>query len=199
MLNYAVIILVSYLLGSVSTGLLVAKTNSAVNLREMGSKNTGASNVLRVMGMKAGLITFLGDLIKALLSCLLGHGLLGLHGAMLGGLFCILGHNWPVYYRFRGGKGVACSVAVFIATFPWPAGIISVVLCLLCIYLTRMISLGSMTMVVAFALAVSIQTGLDPLTVGWACLLAGICIFKHRSNIQRILKGTENKLGSKKK
>ncbi len=198
-LLYLLTAIAAYLLGSISTGLMIAKKDSNVNLREMGSKNTGASNVLRVMGAKAGAVTFFGDFFKAVLACLIGHWLQGLNGAMLAGLFCIIGHNWPVYHQFKGGKGVACSAAVILMTFPWPAAVVGIVLCLAVIAVTKMISLGSMTMVVAFTVIVAIQTALSPIPCIWALAITGLCIFRHRANIQRILNGTENKLGSKKK
>ena len=197
-LLYIIIAAAAYLLGSISTGLMIAKTDASVNLREMGSKNTGASNVLRVMGLKAGAITFLGDFLKAVIACLIGWWLKDLYGAMLAGLFCILGHNWPIYHQFKGGKGVACSAAVILMTFPWPAAVVSILLCITVIAVTKMISLGSMTMLVAFKILVAIQTALSPLPCIWAFLLAALCIYRHRANIKRILSGTENKLSSKK-
>ena len=198
-LLYVLIAIAAYLLGSISTGLMIAKTDTNVNLREMGSKNTGASNVLRVMGLKAGAITFIGDALKAVIACLIGWWLKDLNGAMVAGLCCILGHNWPVYHQFKGGKGVACSVAVILMTFPWPAGVIAILLCIAVIAITKMISLGSMTMLVVFKILVAIQTGLSPIPCIWAFVLAALCVYRHRANIKRILNGTENKLGNKKK
>jgi acyl-phosphate glycerol 3-phosphate acyltransferase len=198
-LLYILIAVAAYLIGSISTGLMIAKTASNVNLREMGSKNTGASNVLRVMGLKAGAITFFGDFFKAVIACLIGWWLKDLNGAMLAGLFCIIGHNWPIYHQFKGGKGVACSAAVILMTFPWPAGVIAILLCIAVIAISKMISLGSMTMLVAFKIIVAIQTGLSPIPCIWAFVLVALCVYRHRANIGRILSGTENKLGSKKK
>lgn len=141
------IAVISYLLGCFSTGLTVSNVKG-VDIRNAGSKNTGASNVLRVMGLKSGLVTFIGDFLKATLSCWLGSlilpdatwGIMG-YGMMLGGLFAIIGHNWPVFYGFKGGKGVACSAAVIFFINPlW--GIISIVICVGVIALTRYISLG---------------------------------------------------------
>ena len=111
-----VIAAAAYLLGCISTGTIISN-KQGVNIRNAGSKNTGASNVLRVLGLKAGVITFLGDFFKAALACLIGQLLLpsayGVEGfgRIIAGLFVILGHNWPVFYGFKGGKGVACAVA----------------------------------------------------------------------------------------
>ena len=102
--------LIAYLLGSVSTGILVSKATHGPDLRRVGSGNTGASNVQRTMGWKYGLITFFGDAAKGLIACMLAQLITGSHfGAMLAGLFVILGHNWPVFFQFKGGKGVATS------------------------------------------------------------------------------------------
>ena len=145
------IAILSYLLGCFSTGITISRAQG-VDIRSKGSKNTGASNVLRVLGLKSGLVTFVGDFLKAALAVLIGHLLLpgetfGVmdFGKMLGGLFAVLGHNWPVFYGFKGGKGVACSAAVVFFVSPlW--GIIAIVICLLVIAITRYISLGSMTL-----------------------------------------------------
>lgn len=194
---YVLIAVVAYLLGSISTGLLISKEKN-VDLRNLGSKNTGASNVLRVMGLKAGAITFTGDVIKALLACGLGIWLKGQYGGLLAGLMVIIGHNWPIYYGFKGGKGVACSCAVMLVLFPIPA-VISFVVAIAIIYFTRMISLGSMSMLCLFALILIITHWGNWLVCLWALVLAALCVYRHRANIKRIVNGTENKLGSKSK
>lgn len=196
-LTYVLVGAVAYLLGSISTGLLVAKLNHGPNLREVGSKNTGASNVLRTMGLRNGLITFVGDCGKAALACGIGYWTLGQYGAMLAGLMVILGHNWPVFFQFKGGKGVASSCGVMLVCFPIPA-LISYVVAIGIIAATRFISLGSMCMLTVFAILVSVFfSGGDLLVILWAVLLAALCILRHRTNIGRLIHGTENKLGQK--
>lgn len=196
-LTYVFVGAIAYLLGSISTGLLVAKIHHGPNLREVGSKNTGASNVLRTMGLKSGLITFAGDCGKAALACGIGYWTLGQYGAMLAGLMVILGHNWPVFFQFKGGKGVASSCGVMLVCFPIPA-LISYVVAISIIAATRFISLGSMCMLTAFAILVSVFfSGGDPVVILWAVLLAALCILRHRTNIGRLIHGTENKLGQK--
>ena len=196
-LTYVLVGVIAYLLGSISTGLLVAKMNHGPNLREVGSKNTGASNVLRTMGLKSGLMTFAGDCGKAALACGIGYWTLGLYGAMLAGLMVILGHNWPVFFQFKGGKGVASSCGVMLVCFPIPA-LISYVVAIGVIAATRFISLGSMCMLTVFAILVSVFfSGGDPVVILWAVLLAALCILRHRTNIGRLIHGTENKLGQK--
>lgn len=198
-LTYVLVGAVAYLLGSISTGLLVAKLNHGPNLREVGSKNTGASNVLRTMGLRNGLITFVGDCGKAALACGIGYWTLGQYGAMLAGLMVILGHNWPVFFQFKGGKGVASSCGVMLVCFPIPA-LISYVVAIGIIAATRFISLGSMCMLTVFAILVSVFfSGGDLLVILWAVLLAALCILRHRTNIGRLIHGTESRLGQKAK
>ena len=194
----------SYLLGCFSTGLIVAD-RSGVNLREVGSKSTGASNVLRVMGLKKGLITFLGDFLKALLACWIGSLLLpaatfGISGfgMMLGGLCVTLGHNWPVFYGFKGGKGVACSVAILLFVNPLWGGL-SIAICVAVIALTRFISLGSLSMLLSFMIFMSIAFWGQWFICLWTLTLFLLCAYRHRANIQRLLNGTENKIGQKAK
>lgn len=196
-LKYLLIAVLSYLLGSFSTGLTVAKVTHGPNLREVGSKNTGATNALRTMGLKRGLLTFVGDVSKALLSCLIGYLLMKQPGVMLAGLMVILGHNWPVFYQFKGGKGAACSCAVMLCTFPIPA-FISYVVAILVIVVTKFVSLGSIVLMLLFALLVSIFNWGNWLAIGWALMLALLCVYRHKTNIVRLIHGEENKFSIKK-
>ncbi len=193
---------VGYLLGCVATGLFISRA-SGVNIREVGSKNTGATNVLRVLGLRKGLITFAGDFFKAAAACMLGElllpgGAFGVpgFGRMLGGLFVILGHNWPVFFGFRGGKGVACSVAVVLCVDPLLGGI-AIVLCLAVIALTRYISAGSLTLLLSFAVLMCCFHWGQWVACGFAVLLLALGAVRHRANIGRLLRGTENKLGKR--
>ena len=196
--NGLLIAVIAYLLGSFSTGLVWARIKNGPNLREVGSKSTGASNVLRTMGLKSGVITFVGDVLKALLGCWIGQLLGGHTGAMVAGLFVILGHNWPCFHGFKGGKGVASSCAVMLMTYPIPA-LISYVVAIAIIAVTRFISLGSMILLTLFAVLVIFTCGGDWFAIVWAIVLAVLCVYRHRANIGRLISGTENKLGSKKK
>lgn len=196
---YVLVAVIAYLLGSISTGLIVAKRHHGPNLREVGSKNTGASNVLRTMGLRNGLITFVGDCGKAALACGIGWWTLGQYGALLAGLMVILGHNWPVFFQFRGGKGVASSCGVMLVCFPIPA-LISYVVAIAIIAATKFISLGSMCMLTLFSVLVSVfYSGGDVIVILWAVLLAALCLLRHRTNIGRLLHGCENRLSLKKK
>ena len=200
----ALVAVAAYLLGCISTGIMVSRA-AGVDIRKHGSKNTGASNVLRVMGLKSGAVTFVGDFLKAALACTLGMLLLpgvtfGIErlGVLIGGLFVILGHNWPVFYHFKGGKGVACSAAVVLFLDPLN-GAIAIVLCLAVIAATRYISLGSMTMLFSFMVLTLIIQWSQWALCALAVVLFVMCVWRHRTNVQRLLNGTENKIGHKTK
>ena len=198
MMNYVIIAVIAYLLGSISFGMIVAKLKGGPNLREVGSKNTGATNVLRVMGVKTGLIVFVLDILKALIACIIGRCWLGLNGAMVAGLAVVIGHNWPCFFQFKGGKGVASTLAVMLMTFPIPACICYVVAIALILY-TRFVSLGSITLAALFAVMVIATNWANWLVIIWVLIISGLLIWRHHANIGRLLKGNENKLSFKKK
>lgn len=196
-LPYIIIAVIAYLLGSISFGMIVAKAAGGPNLREVGSKNTGATNVLRVMGVKIGLLVFVLDILKALVACIIGRVWMGLNGAMLAGLAVVIGHNWPCFFQFKGGKGVASTLAVMLMTFPIPA-IICYVVAIALIAATKYVSLGSITLAALFALMVIVMNWGDWLVIAWVLVIAGLLIWRHHANIGRLLHGQENKLGAKK-
>jgi acyl phosphate:glycerol-3-phosphate acyltransferase len=183
---------VGYLLGSISTGILYSRLLGS-DIRRHGSKNPGASNMLRTYGTHAGTITFVFDCAKAVASVLLGRLIAGQSGAMTAGFFAIIGHNWPLYFGFKGGKGIACCTGVFVFVFP-ALGIPAVLLDILTIVLTKYISLGSMVLVISYAIMVSFFRGICPSGV-WAIVLALIAIWRHWGNLQRLKNGTERKIG----
>lgn len=199
-----VISVIAYLLGCFSTGITLSRAKG-VDIRTKGSKNTGASNVLRVLGLKSGVITFLGDFFKAAIACLIGRWLLpgtvfGVEnfGTMLAGLFAIIGHNWPVFYGFKGGKGVACSAAVVFIVHPlW--GILAILIAVTVIAITRFISLGSMLLLGSYMVFMCIANWGKWFTCLFTVVLFALCVWRHRANIQRLLNGTENKIGQKAK
>lgn len=196
-LPYLLIAVIAYLLGSISFGMIVSKAAGGPNLREVGSKNTGATNVLRVMGVKVGLLVFVLDILKALVACIIGRIWMGLNGAMVAGLAVVIGHNWPCFFQFKGGKGVASTLAVMLMTFPIPA-VICYVTAIALIAATRYVSLGSITLAALFALMVILMNWGNWLVIAWVLVIAGLLIWRHHANIGRLLHGTENKLGAKK-
>ena len=195
-LKYLLCAVIGYLLGSVSFGILVSR-RAGHNLRQEGSHNTGASNALRVLGIKGGALTFLGDFAKAALSVVLGLCIAGQYGGMIGGLCAILGHNWPVFFGFQGGKGIACSSAVLLILFPWH-GLFAAAACILVICLCSYISVGSLTMLGVFFLLMLLTQPFWPFAV-WALILLILGVYRHRSNLERLRNGTENKIGQKAK
>ena len=198
MMNYVLIAVIAYLLGSISFGMIVAKLKGGPNLREVGSKNTGATNVLRVMGAKTGFLVFALDILKALIACIIGRVWMGLNGAMVAGLAVVIGHNWPCFFQFKGGKGVASTLAVMLMTFPIPAFICYVIAIALILY-TRYVSLGSITLASLFAMMVIATNWGNWLVIIWVLIISGLLIWRHHANIGRLLKGCENKLSFKKK
>ncbi len=187
---------IGYLLGSFSTGILVSR-KAGHDIRSEGSRNTGASNALRILGLKGGAITFLGDFLKAALAVVAGLLIAGKFGGMAAGLGAVLGHNWPVFFRFQGGKGIACSSAVLLILFPWQ-GAVAAVLCLLVIWLTRYISVGSLTLLTVFFLLLVFTMGVWPYGA-WAFVLMALGYYRHIPNLKRLKNGCENKIGQKAK
>ncbi len=197
-LCYILIAVIAYLLGSLSTGLLLARLRRKPDLREVGSRNTGATNALRVMGLRDGILVFLGDMAKAFLACWIGSRMAGCpEGAWLAGLFAVVGHNWPVFFQFRGGKGAACTCAVMMYCFPLPA-LFAFLLGIAMIAIWRYVSVGSMSVITAYALIITflVEPG-NLLAIGWAWLLVILLVARHIPNIQRLAQGTERKLGQK--
>lgn len=186
---------IGYALGCFSTGLLLSKRRK-VDIRELGSKSSGATNMARVLGPKLGLLTFFGDLCKAALAAALGHAIRGIDGALISGLFVVIGHNWPATYRFKGGKGVACSIGVMLVLMPLET-LIAGVFAILAIALTKYVSLGSLVFLLVNAIIIPFTRGLWPVGL-WAVLLFLIAAYRHRANIGRLVRGEENKLSLKK-
>lgn len=185
------------MLGSLSGGIITSRLANGPDLYTVGSKSTGASNVQRTMGWKYGIITFLFDAVKGLLTCLIAWLITGSHMvSLLAGLCCVIGHNWPVFFRFRGGKGVATTGAVMLYCFPLPA-LICIAITIAVIALFRYISVGSMLLVTAYFIMSFFFSGGNTCIIIWAAVLMVMCIFRHHANIGRLIHGTENKLGNR--
>ena len=149
MAAYIIVAIVAYLLGSISFSVIISKKMAGFDVREKGSGNAGSTNVLRTVGKKAAIITLICDVLKGviaiLIAFLVGKMVSGLDNALLiqlAGVFVILGHTFPVFFRFRGGKGVATALGVLLMT-NWQVGLICLVFALILIALTRMVSVGS--------------------------------------------------------
>ncbi|MCQ2427574.1 MAG: glycerol-3-phosphate 1-O-acyltransferase PlsY [Clostridia bacterium] len=189
-----------YFLGSINSAIVVSKSVYGGDIREYGSGNAGMTNMFRVFGKTAGLLTLAGDVLKTVLSVAAGYAALGYTGAWTAGLFTVLGHMFPIYYRFRGGKGVLASIIVLLLT-DWPVAVIAIVIFTLVLLVSRMVSLGSVMAAVTAPLflyevyAVFYGSGaMAGIRIPIALCMAGLVVFGHRTNLSRIRQGTENKV-----
>ncbi|MCM3761208.1 glycerol-3-phosphate 1-O-acyltransferase PlsY [Alkalihalobacillus oceani] len=196
------IIVSGYLLGSISFSYIIAKKIKKVDIRQHGSGNAGATNTLRVLGVGPAVAVLALDIVKGIaavwLGILLAPDQSGLFPA-LAGLAAILGHNWPVYYGFRGGKGVATTIGVLATLVFFPA-LFAGLLAIASIFITRFVSLGSLlfTVLTPVLTYVLIDTYDYPiLYVYLTVVVAVLSLWRHRTNLARLIKGTESKLGKK--
>lgn len=191
-------ILIGYALGNVSTGLIISKLGNGIDIRNAGSGNAGATNVLRTLGWLPSLLTFLGDAIKGVLGALIGMWLGGRTGAMLGGLAAIVGHNWPAAFGFKGGKGISTSFGVILVVQPYNAPWLLLAMAA-ALYLTHTVSIGSICASLLYVVLNVFETMLTDLPMFLFALAVGaLALFQHRSNMQRLLKHNENALDFKK-
>ena len=214
MATYIIVSIIAYLLGSISFSVIFSKKLAGFDVREKGSGNAGTTNVLRTVGKKAAALTLLCDCLKGVFAVLVafiaGKIVKDTDSSLLvqlAGIFVVLGHTFPVFFKFKGGKGVATSLGVLLIT-NWQIGLICLVFAIVLMALTRMVSLGSCAAAVLFpVLTLFINQHYTVLTEGkngkvyfiYSVILAIIVLYNHRSNIKRILNGTENKLSFSKK
>ena len=207
-------VMIGYAFGLIQTGYIYGKTQH-IDIRKQGSGNAGTTNALRTMGWKAGAITFLGDCFKCVLAVVVVHLIYSGSQkeilpvlAMYAGMGAVLGHNYPFYLKFRGGKGIAATAGLIIST----TNIWIVLICLAVfaglVAITRYVSAGSLMVVIVYLICVVTygQMGGYGVTQDYlheiyaiAVLLVISAFFKHRENIRRLLSGTENKLSVGKK
>lgn len=211
MATYIIVAIIAYLLGSISFSIIISKKMAGFDVREKGSGNAGSTNVLRTVGKKAAIITLVCDILKGvvaiLIALLAGKIIQGLDNALLvqlAGIFVILGHTFPVFFKFKGGKGIATSLGVLL-TINWQIGLICLVFALILIILTKMVSVGSLAAAILFPVLVIFidQNYIVAESSNWSYLIFSIIIvllviFNHRENIKRIFSGTENKISFKK-
>ena len=203
MLNYIVIAVVAYLIGSISFSIIFTKKFAGFDVREKGSGNAGSTNVLRTAGKIPALLTLICDTLKGVVAVAIGL----LIGEMvkadantrailveIAGAFVIIGHTFPIFFGFKGGKGVATSLGVLLMS-NWQIGLICLVFAVVLMALTRMVSLGSCAAAVLFPVLTDGKSG--RVYFVYSVILDIIVLYNHRSNIKRILSGTENKLSFK--
>jgi glycerol-3-phosphate acyltransferase PlsY len=189
--HYALTIVFGYLLGAIPSGLIVGKLVKGIDLREFGSGKTGATNALRTLGKGPAVLVIVLDVVKGLIAILLAHIIVGsAAAACLAGLAAAIGHNWPVYAGFRGGRGVLVSFAM-LYTICWPAAICATFVGVALIAVSKMVSFGVLIGTVAAIVATV------PFVVSGTFVTAGglLIIARHRDNIARLRAGTERKLG----
>lgn len=189
-------ILTAYLIGSIPFGLVVSRAIGGVDIRQYGSGNIGTANVLRTVGRKAAILTLLGDMLKGFLPTL-GAKLLGGSELFVAavGLAAVLGHNWSAYLRFSGGKGVATSFAVLLSMTPLPA-FLGLLLWGGVLLAYRYTSLAALTTSVCIPFIILLFDGVGPY-FSFSVVLALLIFFRHRDNIQRLLAGTEHRVGER--
>jgi glycerol-3-phosphate acyltransferase PlsY len=193
------LVLVSYLIGSIPTGLLLGRAFAKVDIRKYGSHNIGATNVYRSTGKTLGVLTLLGDTVKGFLPVYLVYTLTGSETwAALSALATFLGHLYPVYLKFSGGKGVATGLGVFLFLAPQPLIFCLGIFCIV-LALSRYVSLSSMSAALALPLLMIFSSHPYPRPyLATAAFLAILIVFRHQENIKRLIKGEEHKIGGKK-
>lgn len=190
------VIVIGYLIGSVPFALLLARRIGTPDLRQIGSGNLGAANVLRTSGVAAGILVAALDIGKGALSVLLAIRFgADAAGPAAAGFAAIVGHVYPVWLRFRGGKGVATACGVFLVLAPL-AVLPAVMVFILTVWTTRYVSLGSVLASLVLP-AIAYATGSPAPTVIVACAAAVLILFRHSSNLMRLLAGTERRLGGR--
>ena len=187
------LLVVPYFLGSINFGIIISKLFHGEDIREYGSGNAGMTNMLRTYGKRDAAITLIGDALKAVVAVILGRILFGISGGYVAGLTCILGHAFPCYYKFKGGKGVVVTAAT-IAVIDWRIFLVLLGIFILVVAFSKYISLGSVCGMLVFPLLVQVWDRGLGITVLLSCLISALVIFLHRGNIKRIYNGTESKL-----
>ena len=210
MATYIIIAILAYAIGSINFSVIISRKIAGFDLREKGSGNAGTTNVLRTVGKKAALITLVCDILKGVFAIFIafiaGKIVKGIDSAMLAqiaGLLVVIGHAFPIFFEFKGGKGVATSLGVILTT-NWQIGLICLIFALVIIIATKMVSMGSIGAAILFPiLTLFIDEHFIIPANGikyfiYSLLLALLVIFLHRENIKRIMNGNENKLSFKK-
>ena len=187
---------VPYLLGSINFAVIISSKSFNDDVRNHGSGNAGMTNMLRLYGKKAAIFTLGGDALKAILAALVGYFMIGMLGAYIAGFFCILGHMFPVFFKFRGGKGVVTAAASMLMCNPI-VFLLLLILFILIVFIWRYISLASVMCVLLYPVVLSF---VDTLLIGgsgiymiFVVLTTVLVVIKHKDNIKRLMEGKENK------
>lgn len=190
-----IIPILAYIIGSFSSAYVIGRVFKKIDIRKLGSGNPGTTNAMRVMGRKFGLMTFALDFIKGMVASLVGLYMYGYYGGLLASLFVVIGHNWPVFFKFKGGKGVATTIAS-LAVLQFNLTLISVIIGVLVAAFSRYVSLGSIVFfTINFILSLTGIIRFDIYTQIIYFLLFVLGLFRHKENIKRLVSKTENKIG----
>ncbi len=189
------IITLSYLIGCFSTAYLIGKIFKNIDIRVHGSGNAGATNAVRVLGKKMGVLTFLLDFVKGIIAVLIGIKISGYNGGLLAAIFVVLGHDYPVFLRFKGGKGISTTIGT-VAVLNFPMALTSVIIGILTALISKYVSLGSIVFLIMVPIISLIfsSTNSNNFTITYS-ILAIIGIYRHKQNIKKILNKTENRMG----
>jgi len=184
-----------YLLGSLNCGIILSRSIYHEDIRTYGSGNAGSTNMLRTYGKKMAAMTFAGDFLKGMLGVCVGRLMFGLLGSYIGGLFAVLGHIFPCYYKFKGGKGVATAAGMVLMT-NWKVLLVLLAIFVILVYMTKYISFGSIMVYMLYPLLLSkMKSPTDPsIAILFAFVITVMGVVMHRKNLKRIFEGTESKL-----
>ncbi len=194
-------LLIGYLCGCIQSAYLIGKFVGKIDIREVGSGNAGTTNIMRTLGKKAGFATFFLDILKTFLAAIIAHLIFKeqeyILVALYAGLGVIIGHNWPIFLGFKGGKGVACTLAAVFVLLDWRIMLIAYSLCAIVLLIGKMVSLASISFAISLPILFVIF-GYQTEAVIMSVIFMAFIVLRHISNIKRILNGTERKIGSKK-
>lgn len=195
-----IFLIVAYLLGSINTSIIVSKLMIGDDIRNYGSGNAGATNTLRTVGKLGATIVILGDVIKAVVAILFAKLIPFTTdiAVYIAGIGAVLGHNFPIFFKFKGGKGIVVSAVAIVFASPL-LGLITIVSALLIMAITKYVSLGSVSAAILYVILALILKNTETQFVIFAAMLALLAIYMHRTNIVRLFTGKENKLSFNKK
>lgn len=196
-LKYIIVIITAYLLGSLNFSIIISKYTNGSDIRGFGSGNAGITNYIRSFGTKSAFGVLAGDMLKCVVAVVFAGWLMGFMGKLIAGIFVILGHMFPVYFGFKGGKGVLTAAAL-ILTLDWRIFLIGIGLFIAVVLATKYVSLGSIIGVSVVPFCVYFFYDRNWWFVGATVLIAAIVVFMHRANIKRLINGTESKFKFKK-
>ena len=194
MIKMLLVVIIGYLFGSVSSGVLLSKVLKNSDIRKQGSGNAGTTNMLRIHGKGMAAITFLCDILKGVIAVFVGKAMVGGEvGGVLGVLGAVLGHNYPIFFGFKGGKGIATSFGSLLFVFPLQA-LAAFTVFLILVGITHYVSVGSIVAAFTLPALVLLTTPYHPIIWSIMVFLGAMVIYRHKSNIVRLLHHNENKL-----